>query len=69
MYVYMYMKNITIGPLYYCSPQAASIQRFDFDFHARRRANNCQYLKNIVSFTKQVQNRAHTKVIRQSYSK
>ena len=29
-----------------------------FYFRAHRRANNCQYLKIVVSFTKQVQNRA-----------
>ena len=63
------MENIKIGPLNSCSPQAARTQRFDSDFHDRRRADNCQYLKNIVSFTKKVQNRAHTQNPRQIDSK
>ena len=63
------MRNIKIGPLNSCSPQAAKNQRFVFDFHARRRADNPQYLKNIVSSTEQVHNRAHAKNLGQISSK
>ena len=73
-YIYKYIgrerkTSIKIGPLNSCGPQAARIQRFDFDFQARRRADICQYFKITVSSTKQVQNRAHAKNLRPTDSK
>ena len=59
-YIYIYIWNINAVALNSCSPEATQIQRFDLYFHTHRRAGNCQCLRNIVSFTKQVQNRAHT---------
>ena len=52
IHIYIYKKN-KIGPFNHCSPQAVRVQRFDFYFHARRRAANCQYLEKIVSFIHQ----------------
>ena len=76
MYIYIYiyciciyLKNKNIDPLNYCSPQASRIQRFDFYFHARRRADICQHVQHIASFTKHVQNRVHAKILGQIDSK
>ena len=63
------MKNTQIEPLNSCSPQAAKIKRFDLDFHSCRRADICQYLKNIVSSTKTGPNRARALILGQIDSK
>ena len=43
--------------------RAARTKRFDFEFQDGRRADNCQYVKNIASSSKQVRNRVHAKFV------
>ena len=64
LYIYMY-KHMKIEPLIFCSPQAATNRRFNLQFHACRRTDDCQSPKNLVSFAKHVQKRAHTEIPRQ----
>jgi len=45
VYTYAYIQNIKNGPLNSCSPRAARVQSFDFDFTvARRSEDSCRYI-------------------------